>query len=499
MFNISERSIRASVCKKSFYEFFKMAWPLVVAEELVKNWHIQFLCNELQAVAERVFAGQPKLYDLVINISPGSSKSTIVSQVFPAWCFTRMPSFRSINASHTQSLAMKDSLACRDIVTSDFYREHFPYAADLREDENMKGLFRNKSKGGRRAASVGSKITGFHAHILSVDDPIDPEASLSETEMKKVNRWMFSTLPSRGIMRTDTPIILVMQRLAQNDPSGERLIKGGRVKHICIPAELVYDKEGHIAVNVQPPELVRHYRQRLMDPARLNREHLTEFRKTLGEYGYAGQFLQDPVPLTGAMFDIPQLAIDRVAPPRFVRMIRAWDKAATKDAGAFSAGVLMALDKHGDYWVLDVVRGQWTPTQRESMIKQTAAVDRSGAHGCLIGGSTTNVAVEIIVEKEGGSGGVESTDNTIRNLSGHRVSGKRVTGKKEERAWAFASQCGVKDHVHLLERPWMHEYREELRFFPHSKYKDQVDGSSLAFNRMAKPQRIVGAGVLNRK
>jgi predicted phage terminase large subunit-like protein len=497
MFAINERSVRASVCKKSFYEFFKMVWPLIVAEEMRKNWHIQYLCIQLQQVAELVFAGQPKKHDLVINISPGSSKSTIVSQAFPAWCWTRMPSFRSINGSYAYDVALKDSLACRDIVQSDWYQDHFP-RIQLREDSNTKGLFTNTCKGGRLSVSVGSRVTGYHGHILTIDDPLDPEQSFSEADLKKVNRWMTNTLPSRGIARMDTPVILVQQRLAQNDPSGERIARGDRLKHISIPAELIYDKDGKLNVNVSPPDLIRHYKEGLMDPNRLSKQNLVEFRKTLGAYGYSGQYLQDPVPLDGAMFDIKQLDIKDQAPP-MVRLVMGWDKAATKGAGCYSAGVLFGLDKWGDYWVLHVERGQWTPTDRERMIKHVAQLASKGAYGKLLNRRPEDTYVEIVIEKEGGSGGVESTDNSIKNLTGFHARGKKVSGKKPERAWYFASQVGVKDHVKVLNREWTKEYISELRFFPHGKYLDQVDASSLAFNVISKQKRRAGAGALDRR
>jgi predicted phage terminase large subunit-like protein len=502
MFSISARGARAAVARSSFYEFLKLVWPIIVADNLVKNWHIVYLCDQLQKMAELVFAGKPKEYDIVVNISPGSSKSTICSQAFQAWCWTRMPSFRSVNASYAYDVALKDSLACRDIVQSEFYQDHFPNI-QLREDQNAKGLFVNTKRGARLSASVGSRLMGYHGHMLFVDDPIDPEKAVSEAELKKTNRWMTTTLPSRGIFRADTPLFLIQQRLAQNDPSGERIERGGRVKHICIPAELLFDKEGKLTVLVQPPGLAKYYKpdrngHRLMDPVRLNKQNLTEFEKTLGAYGYAGQYLQDPVPLGGALFDITKLQLMEVCPP-MVRLVRAWDKAATKDAGAYSAGVLLGIDKFGDYWIIDVVRGQWTPSDRERMIKQTAQLDAKGAHTYIGGQRPDRVSVEILVETEGGSGGKESTENTVRNLSGFRIMGKRVTGEKEERAYAFASQVGVQDHVKVLNRPWTKEYISELRYFPHSRYKDQVDASSLAFNRIAKPKRIIGAGALERR
>ena len=126
-------------------------------------------------------------------------------------------------------------------------------------------------------------------------------------------------------------------------------------------------------------------------------------------------------------------------------------------------------------------------------------MDARGAHGRLYDHDVRSpVAVEIIIEKEGGSGGVESSDNSIRSLTGFRVLGKRVTGKKEERAYYYASQVGVQDHVHVLNNPtWTKDYLQELRFFPHSKFKDQVDASSLAFNRIARAKKRVGAGALS--
>ncbi len=457
------------------------------------NWHIPYLCAQLQRVAELVFVGKPKEYDLVINIPPGSSKSTILSQAFPAWAWTRMPSFRYIGGSHAMPLAMRDSLRTRDIVESDFFKDHFG-AVELRDDENMKGRFTNTHMGGRMAVSVGSKVTGFHGHILGVDDPMDPEEAFSEADMKKVSRWMTNTLPSRGIARSDTPLIICQQRLAQNDPSGDRLLRGGRVKHICIPAELIYDKNGDLNVTVQPPALIKYYKNDLMDPTRLDRRNLEEFQKTLGAYGYAGQYLQDPVPLSGAMFDTSKIKIEEVA-PAMVRLVIGFDKAATKDAGAYSAGVLWGEDKVGEWWVLHVVRGQWGPTARESVIKQTVQMAYKGAFGKLIGRRSEKTHVEVVIEKEGGSGGVESSDNSIRNLRGFDVTGKRVSGKKEERAWYMASQVGIQDNVHVLNREWTLEFLSELRFFPHGKYKDQCDAASLAFNRISKPRKRVGGGV----
>lgn len=467
----SEDAVLASILKDSFYEFFLEFWKEVVHEELSANWHVKYLCDELQAVAMRVFNKQPKEYDLIINIPPGTTKSTICSQMFPAWCWTIFPPAKFIGASYAYQVSLKDSIRTRDIVESELYQRLFPYIR-LREDQNTKGLFVNTSKGFRYSVGVGGAVTGFHGHILIVDDPIDPESSYSDADLKTANRWMSTTLPSRKINKSTSAIILVQQRLHQADPSGDMLEKrAGPIKHICLP--------GEISDKVSPPELKTYYKNGLLDPVRLSRSVLATMAKELGEYGYASQVQQDPVPLGGGMFKTDRLILEEHAPAmsNFVKVVRSWDKAGTADGGCYSVGTLMAVDRIGDTWVLDVVRGQWGSTVREGMIRSTAELDGE--------------EVPVLLEIEGGSGGKESGENTVRRLRGFRVITYHPTGDKESRAYPFSSQVGG-GTVHVLKRNWTPDFIEELRFFPHSRYKDQVDSSSAGFNYLSKRKRKAG-------
>jgi predicted phage terminase large subunit-like protein len=469
---VSEEKVLATLCKRSFYRFLLEFWDLIVAEPLVANWHIKYLCDELQEVAELVFAGWPKEYDVVINVPPGSSKSTICSQAFPAWCWARMPSTKFICGSYAHQVSLKDSLKTRDIVQSERYQRCFP-SIQLREDENTKGLFTNTQMGFRLSVGVGGLVTGYHGHFLIVDDPINPEESFSEAELKSVNRWMTNTLPSRKVDKRVTPTILIQQRLHQADPSGEMLVqKLGKVKHICLPGELT-DND-----NVSPPELKARYVDNLLDPVRLPQSVLDKLKQELGAYGYAAQILQDPVPLGGGMFQVAKIELVDAEPNKRGRIIRSWDKAGTKDGGNWSVGTKMMVDEaRGIYWVLDVVRGQWGAAQREAMILQTAQTD----------GKDVRIALEV----EGGSGGKESGENTVRMLAGYVVFAYHPTGDKISRAYPFASQVGA-GNVKCLNREWTKEYLDELRFFPHSRYTDQVDASGGAFNRLARKKVRVG-------
>ncbi len=475
---LHENKVLASICRESFYDFVVEFWSTIVAEEPVFNWHIEYLCNQLQEAAERVFAGEPKKHDLVINIPPGTSKSTIISQMFPAWVWTRMASAKFLCASYAHEVALKDSVRTRDIVQSELFQSCFP-EIQLREDENMKGLFTNTQTGWRLAVGTGGVVTGYHGHFLIVDDPLNPEQSYSEAELRSTNRWMQTTFPSRKIDKQVSVMILVQQRLHQADPSGEMLEKskkpgGTPIHHICLPGEI--PEEGGEKILISPARLQENYEDGLLDPIRMPREVLEGLRVDLGSYGYASQILQTPIPLGGGLFQCDKLILEPHPPKKILRSVRSWDKAGTKGGGNWSVGVKMVVDDHNEFWVVHVIRGQWGAREREDNISATADTD----------GATPQ-----ILEIEGGSGGKESGENTTRNLAGHRVITYHPTGDKEARAYPFASQVGG-GLVHVLIAEWTQTYIDELRYFPFGKYDDQVDASSGAFNYLARKKTRIG-------
>lgn len=472
---VNETELVASICRESFYEFVKEFWSTVIPEKAHWNWHIEYLCGEMQTIAEKVFKGEVKDYDLCVNISPGTTKSTIISVMFPAWIWTRMPSARVIGASYSFPLAMDLSVKCRDVVGSDKYKETFPDVV-LRDDQNTKGYFKNTKGGFRYAVGVNGSVTGMHAHFILIDDPLDPNEAMSTADLASANYWIKNTLSSRKVDKAVTATVLVMQRLHQDDPTAQ-FLERPNVRHVCLPAEI--DREDH---KVNPVELVKFYKHGLMDPVRLNRKVLMEY-KAYGEQFYSGQFLQDPVPAGGAMFKVDKFRFG--APPdRWQQLVRFWDKAGTFGGGAYTVGVLLGLDVSGRVWVLDVVRGQWESYAREKEIAKAAELD---GFQVLVG-----------VEQEPGSGGKESADNTAtRTLRGYKVITVKVdktTGGKVERAdpWAVQVNAGNAYLPRPEDAEWVKPFIEEHRYFPYSRYKDQVDAASGAFTLLSRPKTRVG-------
>jgi predicted phage terminase large subunit-like protein len=290
---INPNAALAELCKRSFYRFVQEFWEVVIPEPPVWNWHIKYLCDELQYLNSFVVARKPKPYDLAINIPPGSTKSTIATQMYNAWVWAIDPKQRFITSSYAHSLSLSHAIKTRDIVTSDKYKALFP-GVELKQDQSGKSDFRNVKGGQRFTTSTGGTVTGMHAHQIIVDDPINPQQSASDVERESANNFVTSTLSSRKIDKAITPMILIMQRLHESDPTGVMLSKKSKkIKHINLPAE---DKG-----NVKPKELSAMYVDGLLDPVRLSRDILAEALVDLGSYGYAGQYTQNPAPEDGGL------------------------------------------------------------------------------------------------------------------------------------------------------------------------------------------------------
>lgn len=167
------------------------------------------------------------------------------------------------------------------------------------------------------------------------------------------------------------------------------------------------------------------------------------------------------------------------AVPREAQRVRYWDKAATAGGGDFSAGVLMARSE-GVFFVEDVKRGQWSSGERNRIMLQTAQMDRERYAGEVV----------TWIEQEGGSGGKESAEASIRLLAGFAVNVEHPTGSKEVRAMPYAAQCEA-GNVKIVRGAWNEQYLDELCGFPFGVNDDMVDGSSGAFSKLARPGWLI--------
>jgi predicted phage terminase large subunit-like protein len=170
--------------------------------------------------------------------------------------------------------------------------------------------------------------------------------------------------------------------------------------------------------------------------------------------------------------------------------VRYWDRAATADGGCYTAGILMALDPDGNYYVEHVVHGQWEPDERDQHILATARRDRTRYQ---------SYQPTIYIEQEPGASGIDSYKYLARTLAGFSVSPHRPTGAKEVRAEPWASQCAAKNVYLVEDGTWdVPGFIDEHLQFPMGKLKDRVDAASGAFGKLVNcgptgTVRILGA------
>lgn len=391
---------------------------------------------------------------LMLFLPPRHGKSQMVTIRYPVWRLERDPTMRVIIAAYNQTLAEKFSRWSRKIARTRF---------TLNEERTATEDWETQQGGGMRAVGVGGGITGQGGNLIIIDDPVKSrEEAESQTYRDRVWDWFTDDLYTR--LEPGGSMIVIQTRWHEDDLAGRILASdsGKQWTVVNLPAEA--EESDPLGRAVGQP----------LCPERFDEGALQQIRSVLGSYSYWALYQQRPRPREGGMFKREWLSQSvREAPVQAVR-VRYWDKAATEGAGDYSAGVLMARTPEGLVFVEDVVRGQWSAFQREQIIRQTAQQD------ALKYGNR----VHQWFEQEGGSGGKESAQISIRSLAGVPVHADPAKGDKAVRAMPFAAQCEA-GNVRLVLGLWNREYSDELCSFPNGRNDDQVDGSSGAYNKLA--------------
>lgn len=456
--------------EENLIDYIKQAWHVVEpGTPFVPGWHIDAICEHLVAVQSL------QIRNLIINMPPRHMKSLAVSVFFPTWAWINDPYSRFLYSSYADSLSTRDALKSRRLIQSPWYQQRWGDVFQLTSDQNQKTRYDNDKYGYRLSTSVGGLGTGEGGDYIVVDDPHNVKQAESDVQRKSTLLWWDETMSTRLNNPKTGRKIVVMQRLHENDLTGHILSeqKGGEYVHLVLPAE--YEKgETKTTFLFQDP---RTEEGELLWETVYGRKELDNLKKELvSEYAIQGQLQQRPIKRGGQLFLTDNIEIVEGAPKSMMEeVVRYWDKAGTKDGGCYTAGVLMARMRDESYIVLDVVRGQWEAGQREQVIKSTTIQDNND-YGDLL---TT------WIEQEGGSGGKESAENTIKKNVGYHIRAETVTGDKVVRATPLADQVEI-SNVKIIAADWTKPYLHELEFFPMGAYRDQVDSSSGAFNKLAE-------------
>ena len=420
------------------------------------NWHNELIAAKLEACL------RGETIRLIINVPPRSLKSHAATVAFPAYVLGHYPSAQIVCASYGQDLSNKHSMDCRTLMASGWYRGLFP--TRLSPQKQSVQEFQTTQNGGRLATSVGGVLTGRGADIIIIDDPLKPDEALSETQRNGVNEWFDHTLYSRLNDKQNGRIIIIMQRLHEDDLVGH-VLEQEDWDHVRLPA-IAEENETHIIESPYRTRTVWRNIGEALHPEREPLPVLQHLRRTIGEYNFAGQYQQQPAPLGGGMVKAEwfKTYVSGEQPAKFDMIFQSWDTAnKSTELSDFSVCTTWGR-KNKKFYLLDVLRRRMDYPDLKRTVRSQA--DRFRPTNILIEdkASGTQLIQELIREGVYGVNRYEPTMEKIMRL--HSVTNTIENG-----------------FVYLpTEADWRPSYIHELTVFPNGKHDDQADSTSQALD-----------------
>ena len=442
-------------CRTDLLTFTKAIFKDRKGIDWVENWHHQVICEHL----EKVVIGDIKR--LIINIPPRYSKTELAVINFIAWCIGNFPDSEFIHASYSKRLATNNTWNARAIVESEKYNEIFGNV-EFRGDSNAKDEWRTKAGGCIYATGADGTITGYGAGGMSdmfkgaiiIDDPHKAGEATSETRRKNVLDWFSITMESRKNSK-DTPIILIMQRLHEEDLSGF-LLGGGNGEHwehLKIPA---------IDENEVP---LWEFKHSINDLRRL---------ESSNPYVFAGQYMQIPAPMGGGLYKQEWFKYYQIEPDFTYRMMFADTAMKTKETNDYSVLQIWGYTKNKDAYLIDQIRGKWEAPELKQI---TCSFWEKHKH--MSNGALRNLCVE---DKASGTGLIQSLkrDNRI-NVKAIQRNVDKVTRANDSVPYIASGRVYFRDSADYLV-----DLIPELLTFPNAKHDDQVDVLNDGISELAK-------------
>jgi predicted phage terminase large subunit-like protein len=428
--------------------------------------HLEVIAAKLEACRR----GQ--ITRLVINLPPRQLKSHLASIAFPAWWLGHNPAGHVICASYGQELAEKMARDCRRIMSSRWYKELFrTRLADRQAVQD----FTTSAQGTRMATSVGGVLTGRGADLIIIDDPLKPDEALSDSRRKGVNEWYDHTLLSRLNDKAKGCIIIVMQRLHQDDLVGH-VLEQERWEVLAFPA-IAEEDEAHLIESPLGGRLFKRKVGDVLHPERESAATLAHIRQAVGEYVFTSQYQQNPTPLGGAMVRTKWLRYYEPAerPGRFDEVVQSWDTAnKANELSDYSVCTIWGVhDKN--YYLLDLYRGRLNYPDLKRKVRELAQLHRADT---------------ILIEDKA------SGTQLIQDLKEDRVFAVKPYSPPPgtDKIMRLYAQTAMFENGRVLlprRASWLAGYVSELTSFPGSKHDDQVDATTQALHHMRENSSLL--------
>lgn len=433
---------------------------VVPGREYLHNWHIDAMAFYLEMC--RI----GKIKRLVITVPPRHLKSISASVAFPAWALGHDPSLRFICVSYGQELALKHALDCRAVMKSPWYQRLFPRTRidPLRDTQ---AEFMTTKRGIRLATSIGGPLTGRGGNFIIIDDPHKPDEALSQAYRDRVKDWYRNTLFSRLDDKERDVVIVIQQRLHEDDLAGYLLAQPGTFD-LTLPAI----GEGNVDIQIGIDRLsgrdiiYTHEDGEPLHPARENLETLERIKAEIGSYAFAAQYQQRPAPYGGGMVKWHWFEFYDEMPKRQDgdQVVQSWDTAFTAEEARSYTVCTTWLIRANRFYLLDVFRRRLEYPELKSALKQQRE---------------RHWPDTLLIENKG------SGTMLVQELRQEYDLWPIPIQPEADKATRMMTQTSLIEAGRVLlprEAPWLADFRHELVTFPNGRHDDQVDSVSQFLN-----------------
>jgi predicted phage terminase large subunit-like protein len=446
------------ICRRDFGAFVQRFFPLLNGgKELMLNWHIDALIFRL----ERVRLG--KSTRLVENLPPGYLKSELTSVLWVAFVLGNDPAKRIIVISHGAELAVALANAFRMIVSSNDYKRLFSRMRVSRT-KNTEYEVATTAGGFRLAATIDGAITGRHADIIIIDDPLKAADASSKNKREHVNEIYRNTIVTRLNDKRTGAIIVVMQRLHVDDLCGY-VLKGPDPWDAVILRAIATRAED-IPIGEQ-----RYYRRQEGEVLHAEWESLEDLKRQHAQMGadyWAAQYQQEPIPPDGALVKRQKIRRYERVPVRVQGsyVLQSWDTALRTDERNSYTVCITFLVYEANYYVLDVFRDRLEFPELRAKAEDLAR--RYKPDRVVVEDSAFGQALVDELKK-----------------SGYRAIHFRPEGNKVARMSVQTVKIENGQVFLPTQAAWLDDFEAELFAFPNAPHDDQVDALSQA---LAQPK-----------